>query len=254
MPDFIGSASSDPVSLAVRKLTKNCVHLCLAGSIHASLFDPPPLSSTHPHEANPVWQRLKRLEVKSCMFGPDGKWLIKPEPDNLIPNTPGPPPGDLDFFHPPPGYGNTESELSTARRYYTQWRSILLGDAVDSRMEVTVRDPDIPATVNDVSMNALLTAFARGCKRMPALHTAMFVSEYFNSWPFQIHCIAEGTDAPNNWDARLVYGTRGEWRVFFHVHDWRPDEETLKEFRLIGRERNGYDSILHFLPWGDFAK
>ncbi|KAI1366704.1 hypothetical protein F5Y08DRAFT_300771 [Xylaria arbuscula] len=104
-------------------------------------------------------------------------------------------------------------------------------------------------------MNTLLAAFARGCRRMPSLQSATLVSEYFKTWPFEVHCIAPATEAPKNWDTQFAEGKRMKWRVFFHIHDWRPRPETLEEFRLIGREskRSNDDALLHFLPWGDFA-
>ncbi|KAI1204312.1 uncharacterized protein F4807DRAFT_354548 [Annulohypoxylon truncatum] len=252
LPNFIGLISSpDSVSLALRKLTKDCAEVYIDGSIHASLFDPPAVPGTAPHEAAPAWEKATRLEVRASMCGPDGKWLFKIDPNN---GTPGNPPEDLDFDRLPPGYGTTESELDEAEEYCLEHLEDIAPETMDGG------DPDdgefFRTEADDGPMNALLAAFARGCGRgnAPALRSATLQSEFFNidNWPFQVTCYAAGAAAPLRWDAEFAGGDRDAWRVFFHVGDWRPAEETLEEFRRIGRERGGRDTVVCFLPWGNF--
>ncbi|KAI1399762.1 hypothetical protein F4819DRAFT_464036 [Hypoxylon fuscum] len=251
LPNFIGSTSSpDSVSTALRKLTKDCAEVYIEGSIHASLFDPLAVPDTAPHEAALAWEKVTQLDVRASMRGPDGKWLFKIDPND---GTPGNPPEDLDFDRLPPGYGTSESELDEAEEYYDEYREDIAPDTMDEY------NPDgevFRTEADDGPMNALLAAFARGCRRgnAPALRTATFQSEFFNTdnWPFQATCFAAGEVAPLGWDAEFAGGDRDAWRVFFHVGNWRPTEETLEEFRRVGRERDGRDAVVCFLPWGDF--
>ncbi|KAF3064542.1 hypothetical protein GL218_02186 [Daldinia childiae] len=250
LPNFIGSTSSDSVSLALRKLTKDCAEVYIDGSIHASLFDPLAGPGTAPQEAALAWEKVTRLEVRVSMCGPDGKWLFKIDPND---ETPGNPPEDLDFDCLPPGYGTTESELDDAEEYYDDHRE----DIAPETMDENNWDGEFFRTkADDGPMNALLVAFARGCRRgnMPALRTAILQCEFFNTdnWPFQVTYFAAGATAPIGWDAEFAGGDHDAWRVFFHVGNWRPAEETLKEFRRIRRELDGRDTVVCFLPWGDF--
>ncbi|KAI4863999.1 hypothetical protein F4820DRAFT_425068 [Hypoxylon rubiginosum] len=246
LPNFIGSGSSpDPVSSALRKLTKNCTEVHIEGSMHASLFDPLAVPGTAPHEAAPAWEKVTQLDVKASMCGPDGKWLFTLDPDDDA--KPEEPPEGLDFDRLPPGHGTTDSELDEADEYYDEYREEIAPDGDNPDGELFRTD------VDDELMNPLLTAFARGCGRgnTPALRTATFLSDSFNAGncPFQVICFAAGMEAPLEWD-EIAGGDRDAWRVFFHVNDWRPREETLEEFRRIGRGRNGHDTVVCFLPWG----
>ncbi|XXH00829.1 hypothetical protein Hte_007180 [Hypoxylon texense] len=267
LPNFIGSSSSpDPVSLALRKLTKNCTEVSIEGSIHASLFDPPAVPGTAPHEAAPAWENLTRLEVKASMCGPDGKWLFKLDPGDDDGMEPDPLPEDVDFGHPPPGYGATEPELEEAEAYYDEHQEDIAPATMDGLVPQDAGDY-LRTEVDDGPMNGLLAAFARGCGRRstPRLRAAVFQSEFFNpeNWPFQVACFAAGEAAPAGWDAEFAGGQEGEgegeeehrdvWRVFFHTDGWRPAEETLEAFRWIGRERGGRDTVVCYLPWGNFA-
>ncbi|KAI2624042.1 hypothetical protein GGS21DRAFT_325410 [Xylaria nigripes] len=257
LPDFLGAASRlDPVSSALRKLTKNCTKLYIEGSIHSSLFDPLAVPGTAPHEATPAWEQVTHLEVRSSMCGPDGNWLFKFDPDNYLDREPTPDPPGEEFLHNamPPSYGTTESEQDDADNKYDEF----LERIAPKKVAQDFCDLEYFHTkVNDGPMNTLLAAFARGCGRgnLPALRTATFQSEFFNdnNWPIQIACFAAGTASWYEWDAEFADGDRSAWRVFFHVGDWRPTEETLEEFRQIGRERIGRDTVVCFLPWGDFG-
>lgn len=249
LPDFIGSTSSpDPVCLALRKLTKDCAEVYIDGSVHTSLFDPLAATGIAPHKASLAWEKVTRLEVMASIYTPDGKWLFKRDPSDGTPESPH---LDLDVNHLPPGYGSTKSELDEAEEYYEE-----------HYLDITPVDEDgefySRTEVNDGPMNALLAAFARGCGRgsAPVLRTATLESEFRNddNWPFQVTCFAAGEAAPLGWDAEFAGGDHGAWRVFFHVGDWRPAEETLEEFRRIGRERDGCDTVVCFLPWGNFLE
>ncbi|KAI0014326.1 hypothetical protein F4779DRAFT_5588 [Xylariaceae sp. FL0662B] len=251
LPNFIGSSSSpDPVSSALRKLTKDCTEVYIEGSIHPLLFDPFAVPGTAPHEAAPAWKKVTRLEVKVSTYGPDGEWLVKLDPDNDP--TPKIPPEELDFDHLPPGYGTTKSELDEAEEYYEKYQkdiTPLIEDGWDPEPIEFLR-----IEADDGPMNALLAAFARGCGRgnMPALRTATFQSE-FHRWTFWVTCCTAGTAALLERDTEFADGDRNAWCVFFYVGNWRPAEETLEEFRQIGRERTGRDTTVRFLPQRHFA-
>ncbi|KAI0834125.1 hypothetical protein F5Y06DRAFT_279927 [Hypoxylon sp. FL0890] len=240
LPDFIGSSSSDPVSSALRKLTKDCTEVYIAGSIHSSLFDSLAVPGTAPHEAAPAWEKVTRLEVKASMYGPDGKWLFKPDPDDDM--TPETLPEYLDFDRLPPGYGTTESELDEAEEYYDAY----LEDIKPERME-GIEDIESLRKPDDGLLNALLTAFARRCRNMPALLNATFEFEIFNTdiWPFQVSYLAAGKASLSEWDDEFADDCEIS-RVNFDVGNWRPAEETLEEFRRIGRERDGCDAVVYF--------
>ncbi|KAI0407446.1 hypothetical protein F4802DRAFT_595260 [Xylaria palmicola] len=251
LPKFIGSTSSPgPVSYALRKLTKDCTEIVIEGPIHPSLFDPLAVPSTSSHEATVTWEKVTQLAVCARRDGgANGGWLFKLDPEDAVALES--PPEHLDLDHLPPGYGTTESELDEAEKYYDdhlyamtpfvrEWK---YKDIWDLRMEV-----------DDGPMNTLLAAFARGCRNMPALRTAAFETELYSpgSWWFQVTCFAAGEATPWGWDAEFADGDCSTWRVFFHVYDWRPAEETLEAFRRIGREHDGRDTVVCFLPLGEF--
>ncbi|KAI0595744.1 hypothetical protein F4775DRAFT_347129 [Biscogniauxia sp. FL1348] len=246
LPRFTATESHDPVSCALRHLTRNCTQVSVAGPIHFSFFDPP---AGVPGGDALCWQRLTELRVKVDMRGPDGSWLFRLEDNDAAAAAAAADASDsmteLQQLLPP-GYGETEDEREEAEEYYDDHQDVVLSQQQQGELNHFRAIPD------DVKMNALLTAMARACSRMPALQVAVLEAEYDNddNWPFQV-CFVAAHKSFGSWDAEYADGT-GSWRVYLHVDEWRPAEATLEEFMMIGRARGGLESIVCFLPWGTF--
>ncbi|KAI1125323.1 hypothetical protein F5Y10DRAFT_247400 [Nemania abortiva] len=240
LPRFVGNGEHDPVSCAMRELTRDCAKVSLRGSFHPSLFDPP--RSGPGAEEQPCWQQMTRLHVEMALCSPDGSWLFRPETHVLEDDLPE---GLIDCTRLPPGYGDTEEELEEAEDYYEDHEEIIKPPTkYESNMGVLVPD--------DERLNALLTAFARGCARMPVLEVADLRIDYENgqNWPFQVICV-QAAHRLEYWNADIANDS-SLWRVYLHADGWKPTEATLSELKNIGVERNGQPSTICFLEWGDF--
>ncbi|KAI0203161.1 hypothetical protein F4808DRAFT_419284 [Astrocystis sublimbata] len=273
LPDLLGPdpAALDPVSLALRRLTAGCADVFIEGSVHPCLFDPPaPASAADPDSAAsppppPVWERVKSLQVNVTMRSPDGKWLFKPESgsgsgndddggDELEPELP----EDLDFERLPPGYGATEEDLDAAEAYYDEFEETIAPETIDAERTNSDDEDEEPfrSRPDSARLNALLAAFARGCDaEMPVLESAVLQCELddVDNWPWQVVCFPADKPAGDGWDEKYA-GAAADgkvWRFFFHLRDWRPDEETLEVFRRVGRERGTGDAAVCYLPWGE---
>ncbi|KAI1460768.1 hypothetical protein F4805DRAFT_454213 [Annulohypoxylon moriforme] len=241
LPNFIGTENYDPVCCALRHYTRNCTHVRLEGPIHASLFDPP--ANVLGGDAS-CWNNLTELLVKVTMYGPDGVWLFK-RWDGY--DTPGSPPGTpTDHYRLPPGYGETEEELEEAERYLDNHSDAFFGSGSEHGPYRTIP--------NDTAMNALLTSFARGCSRLPSLKEAILtaVFDHPENSPVQVSCAASNHSFAT-WDEEFAEGT-DTWRVFLYLNWWRPDEATVEEFKKIGRNKDGHDSQICYLPWGEYIE
>ncbi|KAI4860906.1 hypothetical protein F4820DRAFT_85854 [Hypoxylon rubiginosum] len=234
LPRFVAPGEYDPVSCALRRLTRNCTDIFIDGPMHLSLFDPPAgVLST----SQPCWQDTTRLQVRVDMQAPDGSWLFQLENGVSTPNRPGSP---TDLDRPPPGYWTTEEEREEAEEYYAEH----LGNAISPPPGLDRKDP------KDADMNALLAAFARACFHMPALQLAVLdaCNDNDDGLPFRVSCVAPGNPY-GSLDKKYANGS-DSWRVYLHVDEWRPTEATMEEFKRIGRARNGENPKVCFLPWG----
>ncbi|KAI0882405.1 uncharacterized protein GGS22DRAFT_169308 [Annulohypoxylon maeteangense] len=239
IPNFIGTENYDPVSCALRHLTRNCTSVTVKGPIHASFFDPP--ADVLGGDAD-CWKNLSDLTVNVKMKGPDGAWLFRQEDGSSTPDSPGSP---TDHYRLPPGFGQTEEEDKEAQEYLDKHFQSFFGQGGEW---------PIPRSIpNDAAMNTLLTAMARGCSRLPNLQEFIFSArcDHNENWPFQV-CFVASSHSFGSWDTIAAHGT-GEWRVYMHMNRWRPTEATLEELRMIGRIRDGRDSEVCFLPWGIFV-
>ncbi|KAI1637848.1 hypothetical protein F4809DRAFT_602874 [Biscogniauxia mediterranea] len=245
LPRFVAAESHDPVSCALRHLTRNCTQVSVEGPIHFSFFDPP--SGVLGGDAL-CWQHLAELRVKVDMRGPEGSWLFRLE-DNDATTTANASDSTTELQQIlPPGYGETEEEREEAEEYYDDHQDIIFL----SQQQQQQQDDSSRSIPDDVQMNTLLTAVARACSRLPALQVAVLEAEHDNddNWPFQVSCVAAGKPF-GSWDTEYADGT-GSWRVYLHVDEWRPAETTLREFKMVGRARGGPESTVCFLPWGTF--
>ncbi|KAI3317819.1 hypothetical protein HD806DRAFT_513835 [Xylariaceae sp. AK1471] len=243
LPEFIEPGTDDPVGLALRESTKHCMGVELSGSLGPSVFD----ASIDTQRANGelCWQNTTDLRVMVHMCSPDGTWLFDVESEDPFEDDNAEEVlGALD--HLPPGYGATDEAREEAEEYFDDHRDFLLEVSEDDH------DRSSRSVPNDDKMNAFLTAFARRCSLMPALQVATLEAEYDNpdSWPFQVSCAAPG-EPFSDWDTEFADGT-DSWRVYLHVHDWRPTEATLDAFKAIGKGRDGQEPTICFLPWGTF--
>ncbi|KAJ8106111.1 hypothetical protein ONZ43_g7173 [Nemania bipapillata] len=237
LPKFIKKGAHDPVSCAMRELTRHCVKVSLKGSFHPSLFDPPisgPVAS--------CWQQTTNLRVEMALCSPDGSWLFQPQ--SLVQGV-DLPEGLLDCTQLPPGYAETEEENEEAIDYFEDWQSVIFPPRKIEYNRVEL----IP---NDEKLNALLVAFARGCAKMPVLEIAIVHIEYENddNWPFQIICVA-ASHRLGYWEEAMDVNPN-TWRFYLHTNEWQPTKATLAVLKEVGEERNGEPSTVCFLQWGDF--
>ncbi|KAI0452629.1 hypothetical protein F5B21DRAFT_332459 [Xylaria acuta] len=231
LPRFIEDGANDPVSCAIRELTKHCTEVSLEGPFHPSLFDPP------------CWQHMTRLNVKVLPCSPDGSWLFRPRAPFTRMDLPR---GLIDCTQLPPGYANTEEEREEAEEYYDDYERIVMPPTVHEYTMLTL----VP---DSEKLNAMITEFARCCARMPALEVAdvRFEFENADNWPFQVICIA-----PFQGLVDLEAGmpiALDSYRMYLHVNEWRPTDATITELKNVGLERNGQPSTICFLPWGDYS-
>ncbi|KAI0109001.1 hypothetical protein GGR51DRAFT_514001 [Nemania sp. FL0031] len=240
LPKFVEDDAHDPVSCAIREFTRDCTNVTLKGPFHPSLFDPPKSGSGS--EEQPCWQQMTTLHVEMALCSPDGSWLFRPERPIADVDLPE---GLIDCTRLPPGYGDTEEELEEAEEFYQDHKDII-------RPPTQYEYSAVALIPNDEKLNALLTAFARGCARMPALKVANLRIDFENedNWPFQVICVG-ALHRLGYWDADIANGS-GCCRVYLHVNEWRPTDATIEELKNIGVEMNDQPSTICFLPWGDF--
>ncbi|KAI1146349.1 hypothetical protein F4825DRAFT_440977 [Nemania diffusa] len=242
LPRFVEEGAHDPVSCAIRELTRDCTNITLKGPFHPSLFDPP--KSGPAAEEQPYWQQTASLHVEMGLCSPDGSWLFLPRSVDEI-DTSELPEGLIDYTQLPPGYADAEQTPEEVTDYFEDHQ-----EAIVPRSQIDYHTLDL--VPNEEKLNALLAAFARGCARMPALEIANLRIDYDNddNWPFQVVCVA-ALHRLEYWDVDKADDPK-YWRVYIHAHNWRPTEATIAQLKNIGVERNGEPSTICFLTWGEF--
>ncbi|KAI1113040.1 hypothetical protein F5Y14DRAFT_442184 [Nemania sp. NC0429] len=222
LPPSVEEGSPDPVSCAIRKLTRHCKEISLQGIFHPSLFDPP--TSGPGADEQPCWQSTTRLRVIMHPCSPDGNWILHP-------------------------WGHREAPHRTRYEKYQRRDDITL------KHELPV-DRWIPDAQR---LDAMITAFARCCARMPALKVADLrfeaVSYYHNmdydQKPFQVIFIA-AFHRMDYWKGDSDENPCSCCRFYMHLGYWRLERETMAELEAVGMKRGGDRSTIHFLPWGEF--
>ncbi|KAI1299858.1 hypothetical protein F5Y03DRAFT_408580 [Xylaria venustula] len=233
LPRFIERGSPDPMSLAMRDLTRNCTDIRLSGSFLPALFHP--LSSIPGAEEQPCWQHAKRLNIMIFPCSPDGSWLMRQRlqptievdvPEHL-----------LDCTQLPPGYADTEEGCQQAQTFY------------NDHLERVIRTTDEyyapPLFPDDENMNAMMVAFARCCARMPALEYAIVDFDYYQPSGYQMICVAAHHRLP---DFKVdKEGPLDRCRIYLHFNDWRPEDATINEFEQVGVKKDGKPSSIFFV-------
>ncbi|KAI1654319.1 hypothetical protein F4813DRAFT_382746 [Daldinia decipiens] len=219
LPQFITPGDYDPVSCAFRYLTRNYTHVHIISTIHSTLLNPP---TGVLNGVRQCWNNIETLRVTAFMYNPEEKWLFKLEngvnEDQSF---------SIPFDQLPPGYGDTKEELEEREKYYNISRHMVEFDLVNQSERV------MP---NYTELNALFTAFARTCCRLPKLKEACIevVCQGVDIWQYEVGCLAPGTPFP-----------RGKPMPAHDMSLWR---STVEELKMIGRTRDGRDPI--FL-WGE---
>ncbi|KAI3339488.1 hypothetical protein F4824DRAFT_455510 [Ustulina deusta] len=204
LPRFIEDGAHDPVSCAIRELTRHCTDISLEGPFHPSLFDPP--SSGPAVEEQPCWQYTTILSVKVLPCSPDGRWLFRPQVSQLhLPE------GLIDCTQLPPGYADTEEGREEAEDYYDDHEQIIMPPKTYEYSKLTL----VP---DDEKLNAMIVAFARCCARMPALETAaVWFEDNSEDFPYQVTFIAAFYRVPV-WDIDMANSV-DSCRFYLHVND-----------------------------------
>ncbi|KAI1483667.1 hypothetical protein F4774DRAFT_366192 [Daldinia eschscholtzii] len=229
LPQFVEPGNHDLVSRALRHLTRNCTKVHIIGPLHHTFFDP--LTGLR-DEVGQCWKDVEALNVTVYMHNPEGKWLFKLESsviedqDSLI---------TLD--HLPPGYGDTKEELEEREKFY-----------YEHMVQPNKRDEPKRVIPDDIELNALFTDFARACCQLPVLKEACVEVMCLGTdiWQYEIGCLAPGRPFPRG--KSMHPHDVNSWRVYLYLHQWRPSETTIEELKMIGRTRDGCDSV--FL-WGE---
>ncbi|RYC57615.1 hypothetical protein CHU98_g8600 [Xylaria longipes] len=243
LPRFIENNMPDPLSLAMRDLTRHCDEIDLRGSFSPTLFDPP--RPGRAAEEQPCWQSTTKLKVNMALDYPDGSRLFQtqtPAFNIYLPE------GLINCNQLLPGYGDTKEERETASKYFNDY---------PKAKEYLDHYPGNSFTFipDDEKLNTLFTAFARCCARMPALKKAVVQLNGFNylwrpnvdndNWPFMVSCVAP---FPN------VDGSSTPWSVNLCVGNWRPTRATITKMEKIGEEKDGRTSTIRFFRSNPRAK
>ncbi|KAI0814079.1 hypothetical protein GGR55DRAFT_495121 [Xylaria sp. FL0064] len=235
LPKFIENGAHDPVSCAIRELTKHCIDIALEGPFYPSLFDPQSFTPTA--EEQPCWQHTTTLNVKVLPCSPDGSWLSRPQGAQVrIPE------GLVDCSQLPPGYADTEEEEEEAEEYYADHEDFLMPSS-EGECDILTLIPD------DEKLDVMITAFARCCARMPALQTAILSFEdiHHEHYPFEVTFIA-ASHPFSFWDEEIE-SSADCCRIFLHLKDWQPTDATMAILKNIGVERSGQPCTIHYLEW-----
>ncbi|KAI0549784.1 hypothetical protein F4679DRAFT_251269 [Xylaria curta] len=237
LPRFIENGAYDPVSCAIRQLTRLCTDISLEGPFHPSLFDPP--SAEPALEEQPCWQHTTELNVKVQPCSPDGSWLLRPQvSQSRLPE------GLIDCTQLPPGYADTAEELEEAEDYCDDHEEIVMPPTV---YEYSA----LPLIPDDERLNAMIVAFARCCARMPALKIAdVRFEDNGKDFPYQIVFIAAFYRV-GCWDTDMA-NSADSCRIYLHFNDWRPTDATIAELENVGVKKYGQPSIIGYLDWGYF--
>jgi hypothetical protein len=186
LPRFVNNGSVlDPVSCALRRLTKDCEEITLKGSFMPCLFDPPPSPTStetaageQQGEEEPVWQRTRILHVIMELGRPDGIWHFSPGENEI--NVPD---ALLDCRQLPPGYRTSPATFNIGGHKYevdvekNDYDYLIEDMHMVAPLRFFPRPVFLPSpTIDDDesgTLSALLVAFARCCARMPALEIAI---------------------------------------------------------------------------------
>ncbi|TRX96878.1 hypothetical protein FHL15_002184 [Xylaria flabelliformis] len=235
LPRFIKDGAYDPVSCAIRQLTRLCTDISLEGPFHPSLFDPAGFEPAV--EEQPCWQHTTELNVKVLPCSPDGSWLLRPQvSQSHLPQ------GLTDCTQLPPGYADTEEGREEAEDYYDDHENIVMPPKIYEYSALAL----VP---DDEKLNAMIVAFARCCARMPALKIAdVRFEDNGRHFPYQIYFIAAFYRVPF-WDTDMA-NSADSCRIYLHFNDWRPTDATVAELKNVGVEKYGQPSTIGYLDWG----
>ncbi|KAI0966056.1 hypothetical protein F4678DRAFT_450633 [Xylaria arbuscula] len=233
LPRFVKRGDPDPMSLAMRELTRNCTDIRLSGSFLPSLFDPP--SSRLRAEEQPCWQHAKRLNIMIFPSSPDGSWLMRyrmgPAVEIDVPEH------LLDCTQLPPGYADTEEGRQQDQTFYN--------DHLERVMRTTDGYYSPASSPDDENMNAMTVAFARCCARMPALEYAAVEFDYYEPFGYQMICVAPHHRVPDFEVDKESSVDR--CRVYLHLKDWVPEDATINELEKVGMKKDGKPSAICFV-------
>ncbi|KAI1165550.1 hypothetical protein F5B18DRAFT_610092 [Nemania serpens] len=223
LPRFVEDGSPDPVSCAIRRLTRHCKEIVLYGTFGLSLFDPP--TSGPAAEEQPCWQSTTTLRVRMLPCTPDGSWLLRPKASSTTPippiNLPG---GLIDCTQLPPGYRNTTEEYIEDEEYDSIHGSVIdlneeCGSVHSSVTDLlTTGGQPVPEWDPDnENLSAMITAFARCCNRMPALKVADVRFDPLGSdLPIQLLFVA-ALHRMDDWDEDDMANNANACRVYLHI-------------------------------------
>ncbi|KAI0185695.1 hypothetical protein EV127DRAFT_195972 [Xylaria flabelliformis] len=235
LPRFIEDGAYDPVSCAIRQLTRLCTDISLEGPFHPSLFDPAGFEPAV--EEPPCWQHTTELNVKVLPCSPDGSWLLRPQvSQSHLPE------GLTDCTQLPPGYADTEEGREEAENYCDDHEDIVMPPKIYEYSALAL----VP---DDEKLNAMIVAFARCCARMPTLKIAdVRFEDNGHDFPYQISFIAAFYRVPY-WDTDMA-NSADSCRIYLHFNDWRPADATIAELKNVGVEKYGQPSTIAYLDWG----
>ncbi|KAH7310500.1 hypothetical protein B0I35DRAFT_481812 [Stachybotrys elegans] len=218
------------------------------GLIDPSFFWPQSLSE---NGQDCQWKSLKRLQIDFKLASLSGQWFFQ--------DRPGHPPSEAARHAPmlpeepgmlPPGYHDNVEDNQAA---ISLSESMVYPTDEDDR---SVEGADFRCYPRNEVMMPLLYAMARRLIHTPSLQDFRLSTEVqgLDVWSIQYYAPGVG-----KWDEYLVHQEDTEdssvkvdtpdfSRIFFHVGEWRPEEELLTMLREVGMAHHGRETRVTFLP------
>ncbi|KAI9164013.1 hypothetical protein HJFPF1_05648 [Paramyrothecium foliicola] len=243
LPNLTGGAAEDPLSLAFHDIIarSGVQELAFAGHIDPAFFWPRKLVEG---SETAIWSSLVHMTVEFYYAAPSGRWYFKGSPDDPFNEPASDDPLPISTVgHFPPGYGTAEDTKAALEHNRSLSSNVYPDGLYDERDEFRL----LPS---DEIMVPLLEAFARRLAHAPSLKSAHLFLQLARGGEWFVSYDALGS-YDNEYTSYMTepYTGSARARVLLHVQDWRPPETLMQMFRDLGKEVNGQEAVVAFLPF-----